>query len=431
MSQGTPGRVLAGLGLLAVALATLTPTPMGLSAAMETPIWCLVCGSLGSVDIVLNVLLFVPLGLGLRLAGLGWGALMAAVVATTFSVETLQFALIIGRDPSLSDLLTNSLGGALGAVLGDRWRWLVFPSPSAGRILAWSMIVAWLGTAVVTAWALVPAPPRTPTYWGQWAPAFPNHERFRGEVGAVRLQGIPIPNDSVPSTTSLRRTMTVGPIVLRADVTAGPPTDDLAPIVSVGDGQGNDAVLLQQRGRELLFSVRSRAARLRLRGLGVQLKNALPETPGETLVLAAGYRNHHLWLLASTPESIRAREIALSPQLGWSLLVPFAYGYGSATSVTTALWIAGFMALISYWAAFGYPLLSRVVAGAGGLAVLGVGLYGLPAVAHYPATAWSEWVAGAAGLVAGFVLGHRSRRNSVRKTAPTYAAPSALSAASP
>ena len=37
-----------------------------------TPVYCIVCGDTGSVDFFLNILLFVPLGLGLALAGFSW-----------------------------------------------------------------------------------------------------------------------------------------------------------------------------------------------------------------------------------------------------------------------------------------------------------------------------------------------------------------------
>ena len=100
-----------------------------------TPPWCLVCGDLGAVDVLLNVALFVPLGVGLRMAG--WPLLRAAATAFAVSaaVELVQSA-IPGRDPTLSDIVTNSVGGALGAALAGWSAHLVTPVPHTARLLA-------------------------------------------------------------------------------------------------------------------------------------------------------------------------------------------------------------------------------------------------------------------------------------------------------
>src|SRR3712207_2032131 len=95
------GRLVGALALAFVAVATLTPTP----GTPPTPPTCIVCGRVGGVDVLLNVLLFVPLGLGLRLAGLSRWRALALAGLTTLGIESLQFAVVTGRDASLSDLL--------------------------------------------------------------------------------------------------------------------------------------------------------------------------------------------------------------------------------------------------------------------------------------------------------------------------------------
>src|SRR5262245_48547811 len=51
--------------MAAIVLLTLVPA----SQQPSSTSWCLVCGTLGGVDILLNLVLFVPLGFGLAIAG--------------------------------------------------------------------------------------------------------------------------------------------------------------------------------------------------------------------------------------------------------------------------------------------------------------------------------------------------------------------------
>ncbi len=81
------------------------------------------------LDIVLNVLAYLPLGFLLSAGALRrcapWGAvLLATLLAAGLSVgvEVLQHYLP-SRVPSNVDCVTNSLGGLLGALAGARWGW--------------------------------------------------------------------------------------------------------------------------------------------------------------------------------------------------------------------------------------------------------------------------------------------------------------------
>ena len=58
------GRFLACAGLLLIAATTLVPIPQQTAASQLTPLWCLVCGDYGGVDVVNNIILFVPAALG-------------------------------------------------------------------------------------------------------------------------------------------------------------------------------------------------------------------------------------------------------------------------------------------------------------------------------------------------------------------------------
>jgi VanZ family protein len=78
-------------------------------------------------DILQNVILFLPMGFLRRLAGRRLWRAAALGAAVSLCVESLQ-VFIPGRVPSAYDLVTNSGGALLGAVLGGRW------GPAARRV---------------------------------------------------------------------------------------------------------------------------------------------------------------------------------------------------------------------------------------------------------------------------------------------------------
>ena len=144
------GMVIAILGWIAIASLTLKPHPADAGQVVDLPLTCLVCGESGAQDVVLNVLLFIPLGIGLGLWRLPRSRAIIAVVLTTLCVETIQFAFLAGRDASLSDVMTNSAGGLLGLAAGGNWRWLVQPGPRQARSLALLAAALWLATLAGT-----------------------------------------------------------------------------------------------------------------------------------------------------------------------------------------------------------------------------------------------------------------------------------------
>ncbi|MGH7318994.1 MAG: VanZ family protein, partial [Candidatus Rokuibacteriota bacterium] len=109
------GATVTALAMAVILIGTLWPmTPRG----EPVPFFCLLCGEHGLADWILNVALFVPLGVGLVIAGLRPATAVGIGLATTIGVEALQVNVVAGRDTSLSDILSNTLGtlvGALGA----------------------------------------------------------------------------------------------------------------------------------------------------------------------------------------------------------------------------------------------------------------------------------------------------------------------------
>ena len=71
-----------------------------------------------TVEFVLNVVLFVPLGIlvVLLLRTRWWGAALVAVLVSC-AIEVVQAIPVLDRETSIADVISNGLGGLLGAVL--------------------------------------------------------------------------------------------------------------------------------------------------------------------------------------------------------------------------------------------------------------------------------------------------------------------------
>src|SRR3954453_3118919 len=128
-------RFFGAAGLLIILAATLRPEPDQTRAAEATPLWCLVCGDHGGVDVIRNILLFIPFAFGLRLGGVPRKTVLLVGAASSLTIELLQLTIIAGRDASLSDVLTNSLGTGVGALIADYGSTLLPPTKHRARVL--------------------------------------------------------------------------------------------------------------------------------------------------------------------------------------------------------------------------------------------------------------------------------------------------------
>ncbi|HEY6947255.1 MAG TPA: VanZ family protein, partial [Gemmatimonadales bacterium] len=208
-APGRRGGLIAVLGLAFILALTLTPQPQNVEQVARTPLWCLRCGDLSGMDILLNVILFLPLGFGLRLAGWPRRRVLLAAFATTLLVELTQYFFIVGRDATLSDILTNTTGGLLGMVLAERFPVLLWPGPRAARRLAGAAAVFWLAVQIVTAWGDGVTLPARP-FWGQLAPELGQFDRFRGTVTEAKVAGEPMPSARLPDTRGVRERLLAG-----------------------------------------------------------------------------------------------------------------------------------------------------------------------------------------------------------------------------
>ena len=389
---------LAIAGFLFIVRATLTPSPDPNGLAQLTPIWCLVCGELGGADIVANLLLFLPFAMGLRLAGLSWRRTVLGAAAVSLTVELLQLVAIPGRDASLSDILTNTISGALGATLGPRLPTAIRPSPAqAARLLAGGTSV-WLGALALSAWLVSPGLASGVLRSG-WAGATGERDIFFGEIHRVRLDGVPMPSTgSPPDSALIRRRLSGGEFRLEAEVNSGGPVMYPSWIYKLKAGGINQLTLFQLR-RDAGVAVPVRGMGLRLHGMTVTLAEAFPDVAGQTVRLDASAARGVVNLRSTYGGVTRAIAFGLSPAYGWRLISPFQIGVGDGVRWFTGLLLALSVLPLGYWAAW-----------AGGWVrwVLPVGIAAgltLPSAAvGLPPVHWSEWMSAALGALAGWAL---------------------------
>lgn len=271
---------------LLVLAATLPPqAPAGLADVSRL---CLLCGHAGASGFLLNVVLFVPLGVAVARSDAGLrGAAAALIVGLLLSggVEVAQTQ-IPGRHTALGDLAANAAGAGLGGLLAVTAGAWLRPRPDvAGALsLAWGGAVAAvvLGTALL----LAPSLPRS-VYWVQQAPELGQFERFPGEVLEARAGGLRLAPG--PMSTADRRAL-VGALLggprLEATARFGPPTRGLAPVLSVFDGRQREIFVLGQDGDGLVFRMRRRADRARFHRPELRAPGLLARMPvGDTVTL--------------------------------------------------------------------------------------------------------------------------------------------------
>ena len=346
-----PATALVVASFALIAFMTLRPV----ETLIATPTFCIFCGSLGGVDFALNVVLFVPLGLGLRWAVERWKAAVVIGAVTTLVIETVQWRIIPGRDASPGDLVANTLGTMLGAwiaVEGIRW---LNASSLAARRYAGVFGISVAAVFLASAWLLQPVRPRY-QQWVQWIPRRPNTDQFRGRLLAVELNDKPIhPTQILPAAQTfdtLSRNLTV-----RARIGAPtPPTGRQAIIVRIANEQ-DEGFFLAQWEDAAVFRSHLAAVRLKLRPILVGLENALPVSitgtagsTGEfTIVAISSPRD----MVVSRQEIEESSEMTVTLRrtvgLAWALFLPWDVAIGPRWWVVNAFWLGALVLPVSFF----------------------------------------------------------------------------------
>ena len=303
------GVILLVAGAAAVAWSTLRPS-FPLRSVLGA-------GCCSATDLVLNILLFIPFGAGLALLGLRARTVVAVGALCSGGIELSQLWFVVGRDPSIHDIITNTVGTWLGARVVLRWAaraqwWLVL-----GRVIAVAVVSWW----IVVAFAVRPAIPGPSGWFAQWAHEFEGTVRFGGEVLSLTLQGQTMPDGPVQSAPALRaELMMADTIRLVATVAVGLPASGRAQVAGVVAGQpARDYMSVWREGRDLIAYQGLDLSIAEHPGVWLRLNDALPG--GEaTVKIALTTTRDRVRLTAESDGRQRESSLRLAPELYWGAL---------------------------------------------------------------------------------------------------------------
>jgi hypothetical protein len=300
------------------------------------------------------MLLFVPLGFALRATGVRAWIAVVIIVATTVTVEMLQYFVVVGRDGVVRDCLSNTIGGVAGVAAQPHVRALWRGDGSPSRRLAWFATLLWIAHAAMAALLFRPSlPSSTPTrYYSQLAPELGQFDQFAGTVMSASVDGERVEGNPLDPALEAR-VRAADSITLASVVIPGPPKSRVAPILNVVDSVGNEIAILAQQRRALVFQARTKGQDFGFYAPAVVMDNAFEAKPSPTPLplLVVGLRRGSGLQLRATAGTSKTREsrLTLSPALGWTLWWPREFPSRAALVWVTAAWILASVALLGFW----------------------------------------------------------------------------------
>ena len=387
------GFVTTGLAIGAIAVATLRPAWSEVDTLWQR---CFVCGGRPVSDALTNVLLFVPLGVGLALAGVRGRRLGLVGASVSCLVELIQLVLP-GRDPSVGDVVFNTLGTGVGAAAVWRFpMWLRAATAKSGLVAATGLCLVVLATG----WLLGPSLPAT-EYWGQWTPYRDHFEWYRGRVLGAEVGSQAVRSSRMPDSPAARAALRDGqPITIEA--VAGPPVSRLAPLFSIADAVNREIALVGVDGEDLMFRRRTRAARYGLDQPDIRFHDGLaPVRAGDPLRVRVWRETPAEWCM--TVNDRTACGLGISGARGWALVYhPDAFP-DWLRDLLDAVWLA----------ALAFPLGLALRPRPVGAAALGLMVVALVPGSHgvgLLAPDLLDWAGVGLGLAAGLVIARVRRR---------------------
>jgi hypothetical protein len=369
------------------------------------------CGRQWGIDFVLNIALFVPLGLVLRVVRVPLFPALLVMLALTFVIEVLQLV-IPGRITSIDDLVANTVGGLLGFALGGRIHSIAAPAP---RQAAAAVLAAGAATLVVlwgTLWLFEPAPTRH-AYWGQFSPRLGQFGYFDGTVIEARVDDQSLRNGRLPNTDAVRERLRRDSVTVRAVVHGGGEAHRLAPVVSIFDGRHNEVMLMgRSRGGSFTFRLRSRATVVGLQTPEVTVWRAFPKSSGsatDPVRLSGTVHGYSLTATAKTDTSCVTRTIHFRPTQGWAYLVPFENLITAHAAKFTTIWLAIIFGPLGYYAVAAIVrhrgAVRRVAVVLWVATVAAIALAALPLAAGLSGGTAAEWRGALIGIASGALIG--------------------------
>jgi len=297
----------------------------------------------------------------------------------SFSVEFLQ-QWIPGRDPSVGDVVCNTISTTLGVLLvvtAPRWLWAP-PRRSAwqARLTALIALLAWYGTGAMVRQTFPPGPYRLLT-----TPDLRYLGHYEGK--------------------GLKVTTGVGSLEVLA-VAAPAPPGRTSPLVAALDPNDVRVLLLSVDGQDLTLRYDMPALRWTLEQPDLRLRRGMRSVaPQATFTAATWHDSTNICLRVNATERCH---LGYTIGDGWKLIFypegrpPWVLG------VINTLWVFGCVVGAGFWAARGSN-------GKGGSLAMGVVIAGLlmvPLLAGLRPTPIYEWIGAVGGLAVGWFLGSRN-----------------------
>lgn len=384
--------MLAGAGLL-IAGATLLPSEMSGGGGGGSR-WGLFSGDRDVADAIRNVILFAPLGLGLALHGVPLARAAAFGCVASGIIETLQLSIIPGRDASLEDLLTNSVGTALGASLAAIAPHIYGP-PSVRKERAGlvALVAAWLlvvGSSALT----LPALPES-RYFGQWNHEFGGRKWEGARVLAATVGSLEIVDWELETSREVRQALLAGAPIEVLGV-AGDRVERATSFLQITDHRQREIFFIGPDRDDLVFRYRMRATALGFDQPDLRLRGALAATrTGDTIVIRA-WREDGTYCLRLNEQ--RACGLGSSAAGGWQLLMHPDHVPPAGLSLAGAAWLALLAAPFASLTSSRRGLLggALILALAPAVSALLPGVL-LPGVVEWPGLPLGMWAGHAAG----------------------------------
>lgn len=399
------GWLLSAVSAVCIAVATLHPSV----GNTGSPPGCVFCSPFAAVDAALNIVLFMPLGLGLAMARVRTGAAIIVIVGLSLLIEGLQVDIVPGRDAAIGDLLANSVGGLMALTCGRHATTLIHPSARVSERLFLGSLVAWVAVMGGVAFSLAPRPPADP-YYAQFARQLrPSRPAFTGRIHSAAVDTFRLKPGRVTGGGALRNVIgsDAGALV-RLTLLNAHAAPGRAEVFALSNADGLYVLSIHQADSDLVFSLRTGADAMRLRPYEFRLKGAFPAGAIDTTQVSARYGTQRVDLSALAQQSAVRRSIGVHLSDGWMLFSPrqFQVDGDHAQSIVGAVWISMLLFPTGYWLAFAWAAQRRRRAAYASCLLVGgaVAYAAVPALLGVCSGSLREWSAASAGLIGGLAI---------------------------
>jgi hypothetical protein len=337
---------------LFIGAATLTPGSGAGTSGPAPAFWCFRCTEFAGADAATNVLLFMPLGIALALAGLTPLRALAVGLLASMAIECAQhFGFPPNRVASISDIVTNSVGSLAGAsVWCTRCVWMA-PNRRQAIALVSGASVCVGALLAFTAWALGRDTGAATQVLRSPLEFTPDFGWFHGHTVSAAYNGTTITHASD------------GPVILQtaptpvtnADIAVRgvDERDGFVPALFVHEvGATSPSMMLGQRGHDAEFQVALRASRLRLAQPVLVLRDAFRPIGDSVRTVRASIDGAEWQLTEQHGQRERRATLRVSLALGWSLFQTVVHVSDASGAIMTWLWLPLLVFPLGFWGAF-------------------------------------------------------------------------------